>query len=117
MATTYCIYIGENKLLDILLKDANGEGLDISALTFLEAKIIQPGVLVERIQLFPDVDDDRISYSGSVLTVEVSKTISRRFKPGIAVYVRLRMNNPDVDFSDGEEHIDIDEFQVFTVKP
>ena len=110
------IYIGENKLLDILLKDANQQPLDISALTFLEAKIIQSGVLVERVQLFPDVADDRISYVDSMLTVEVTKTISRRFKAGIPVYVRLRMNNPDTDFSDGDEHIDIDEFFVFSVK-
>lgn len=108
------LFIKENRLIEMVMKDKDGEDLDISALSQLSVTFSQFNEDVETIDIIPGADA-RASYEGALLTVELTKTISEKLKPGYLT-VRISSNNPDDRFTDGGEHLDIACFTVFKMK-
>lgn len=108
------LHIGETKLMRITLKDKNKNLFVIAGLSFLEVEIYQHGELLETYNMIPDADPE-VTYEGSVLIVELTKTLSPTLTPGNLV-VRLRTNNPNAAFSDGGQHISIEPITVYKVE-
>lgn len=106
--------IGENKLLNVRLKDKNKNPFVIASLSFLEVEMYQHNELLATYNMLPDGDPE-VTYSGSLLTIEITKTFSATLTPGNLV-VRLKTNNPNVAFSDGGEHVSIKPFTVYKVE-
>lgn len=107
------LHIGENKLVEIALKDKNGDDFVIASLSFLEAALYQFEEEIESYNLFP-VGDPEVTYSGSILTVEITKTLSEVLRPGFLL-LRIKCNNPNALFTDGGQHISIDPLTIFKV--
>lgn len=107
------LHIGENKLMEVRLKDKNKNPFVIAGLSFLEVEIYQHNELLETYNMIPDGDPE-VTYEGSLLTIEITKTLSETLTPGNLV-VRLKTNNPNVEFSDGEQHVSIDPFTAYKV--
>lgn len=107
------LHIGENKLPDFVMKDKDGNDFDISSLSFLEVKLYQYTHEVESYNLFPDLDPE-LTYNGSVLTLEITKTLSATLKPG-PLSVRITTNNPNILFTDGGQHVNIEPVTIYKV--
>lgn len=111
---------GENALIRRNLLAVNGTTpVLLSSLVYLSAQIKQFGVIMaEYIMLpvqVPAHPEIREGLTDSQVEIEITKTLSDRFKEG-SVTMKLFMEQADVEFDTDGELRDIDEFEIFTVE-
>lgn len=107
------IYVGENKILEVTLRDKDNELFDIASLDVLQVEVRQGRRVLASYDLFYE-EDEELSYEGAVLKIEITKSVSETFVRGI-VTIRIKMSNPNDNFTDGQQHVDILEFDAFEV--
>jgi hypothetical protein len=111
---------GENALIRRNLLASNGTTpVLLSSLVYLSAQIKQFGIVMAEYIMTPEQDpihaEIREGLIPSQVEVEITKTLSDRFKEG-PVTMKLSMEQADAEFDEDQELRDIDEFEIFTVE-
>lgn len=111
---------GENAIIRRNLLASNGSTpVLLSSLVYLSAQIRQYGVIMAEYIMTPIQDPVHPEIRQGIITsqveVEITKTLSDRFKEG-PVTMKLFMEQADAEFDEDQELRDIDEFEIFTVE-